>query len=122
MKISKKEILKRIPILDLKKQYSIIRNKEVKTSIRTLLALNILFSSLYFVLPVDIIPDVIIGIGYIDDFSLYFLFREIGYIGEENDCGIQNSVLKFLKSKIILVLLIILVVLLSIPVILKILI
>jgi len=94
------DLTTRIPILDLKEQYSILIDDEQNTSIRVMVIITFLFSTFYFLLPIDIIPDVLLGVGYFDDLTIYAVLREISYKGAERDVGIRGAIRHTLKSKL----------------------
>lgn len=101
--ISKSTFLKyisRIPILDLWKQASIIRNEELENSIRGFTVASLIISLSYFVFPIDIIPDILLGFGYMDDLAIYGVLREIGYTGAEENCGVKDAIKITFKSKL----------------------
>lgn len=95
-----RDLTTRIPILDLKKQYSILIDDEQKTSIRLMVVITFLFSVFYFLLPIDVIPDVLLGLGYLDDLTIYAVLREISYKGAERDVGIRGAIHHTLRSKL----------------------
>jgi uncharacterized membrane protein YkvA (DUF1232 family) len=95
-----RDLTTRIPILDLKKQYSILIDDEQKTSIRLMVVITFLFSIFYFLLPIDVIPDVLLGLGYLDDLTIYAVLREISYKGAERDVGIRGAIHHTLRSKL----------------------
>jgi uncharacterized membrane protein YkvA (DUF1232 family) len=97
-----REIITRIPIFDLNRQVSILKNDNQKLSIRLLVVFTFVFSIGYFILPFDIIPDVLLGLGYIDDLAIYSFLREVAYEGAEEKYGIKKSIVKTLKSKVFL--------------------
>lgn len=103
-----KDYVYRIPILDLSKQIRILRDEELDNSTRAFVGVSFLLSVCYFVLPVDIIPDLILGFGYIDDLTFYAILREIGYKAAENDCGVIEASKVTLRSKIFKLLILIL--------------
>lgn len=94
------DLTTRIPILDLKKQYSILIDDEQKTSIRVMVVVTFVFSIFYFLLPIDIIPDILLGLGYFDDLTIYAVLREISYKGAERDVGIRGAIHHTLKSRL----------------------
>lgn len=73
----------RIPIFDIKKQYEILTNEDVSDRTKKLAIFTISFSILYFIVPFDIIPDVILGFGYLDDLAIYSILREVVYKSAE---------------------------------------
>lgn len=95
-------IKNRIPILDLKKQYNILINSENPRSVRFMVLFTFVFSILYFIFPIDIIPDFFLGLGYLDDLSIYFTLREISYNAVDSNISIKSSIFKTFKSKFIL--------------------
>jgi uncharacterized membrane protein YkvA (DUF1232 family) len=97
-----REIITRIPIFDLNRQVSILKNDNQKLSIRLLVVFTFVFSIGYFILPFDIIPDVLLGLGYLDDLAIYSFLREVAYEGAEEKYGIKKSIVKTLKSKVFL--------------------
>jgi uncharacterized membrane protein YkvA (DUF1232 family) len=97
-----REITTRIPIFDLNRQVSILKNDDQKLSIRLLVVFTFVFSIGYFILPFDIIPDILLGLGYLDDLAIYSFLREVAYEGAEEKYGIKKSIVKTLKSKVFL--------------------
>lgn len=73
------KIKNRIPIFDIKKQYEILKDEDVSGRTKKLVIFTLSFSILYFILPFDIIPDVLLGFGYLDDLAIYSILREIVY-------------------------------------------
>lgn len=103
--------LTRIPLLDIKRQVEILRDDDQKGQIRSLVAFTFLFSTAYFLLPFDIIPDVLLGLGYLDDLAIYAFMREVAYVGSENDIGIKQSLYMTVRSKVMYIVFAILVIL-----------
>lgn len=105
-----REIITRIPILDLKRQASILKDDSQKLSIRLLVVFTFIFSIGYFVFPFDIIPDLLLGLGYLDDLAVYSILREVAYEGAEEKCGVKKSIINTLKSRVFLSVILIVVV------------
>lgn len=99
-----RKYVSRIPILDLRKQVRIIRNEQVNNSARAFVGISFLISVCYFVFPVDIIPDILLGLGYMDDLALYAFLREVGYQAADNDCGVVEASKITFRSKVLKVL------------------
>lgn len=97
------KIKNRIPLLDLKKQYDILADADNNTSVRLMVVFTFIFSILYFIFPFDIIPDIILGFGYLDDLSLYMMLREIAYTSSDQDLSVRESLIKIFKSKVSLI-------------------
>lgn len=106
-----REIITRIPIFDLKRQLSILKDDNQRLSIRLLVVFTFVFSIGYFISPFDIIPDVLLGLGYLDDLTIYSILREVAYEGAEEKCGVKTSIVKTLKSKVFLTMILVIVVL-----------
>lgn len=100
--ISISSLKNRVPILDLKKQFDILVDDENPKSIRFLVIFTFIFSILYFIFPIDIIPDFFLGIGYLDDLSIYITLREIVYTGADSDIGVKRSIVETFRSKFII--------------------
>ena len=94
-------VLTRVPILDIKRQVEILTDKSQKMQIRALVVFTFLFSAGYFIFPFDIIPDVLLGLGYLDDLAIYAFIREVAYTGAENNADIRESLYMTFKSKFI---------------------
>lgn len=92
-------ILTRIPILDIKRQLEILTDESQKDQIRGLVVFTFIFSAGYFIFPFDIIPDILLGLGYLDDLAIYAFIREVAYTGAENDTNIKQSIYITIKSK-----------------------
>jgi len=106
-----KNIKNRIPLLDLKKQYRILTDNSNDKYVRLMIIVTFVFSILYFVFPFDIIPDIILGLGYFDDLTLYMILREVAYTSSDKDLTIKESLVEVSKSKLFLLIGLIIVVL-----------
>ena len=95
----KKSIKDRIPILDLKKQYGILEDDDTNDSIRYLVGFTLVFSLMYFIAPIDIVPDILFGLGYLDDLTIYAFLREVGYRGADMETGVKEAMFEVLESK-----------------------
>jgi uncharacterized membrane protein YkvA (DUF1232 family) len=76
-----------------------------------MIIVTFVFSILYFVFPFDIIPDIILGLGYFDDLTLYMILREVAYTSSDKDLTIKESLVEVSKSKLFLLIGLIIVVL-----------
>lgn len=91
----------RIPLLDIKRQWDILTDSTQKDQIRGLVVFTFLFSTAYFILPFDIIPDFLLGVGYLDDLTIYAFIREVAYVGAENNSDIKKSLYTTFRSRLI---------------------
>ena len=101
-------VITRVPLLDLKRQWNILTDSTQKDQIKGLVVFTFLFSTAYFILPFDVIPDFLLGVGYLDDLTIYAFIREVAYVGAENNLNIKESLHTILRLRVIQTIIVIL--------------
>lgn len=106
-------VVTRVPLLDIKRQWNILTDSTQKDQIRGLVVFTFLFSTAYFILPFDVIPDFLLGVGYLDDLTIYAFIREVAYVGAENNSNIKQSLYTTFRSRLIYIVVAVLVIAVS---------
>jgi len=85
-------VLTRIPGLDLARIFRAFEDDDNADTVRLLALAVVPFGLAYGAFPLDLIPDVLVPIGWIDDVTVYVLLREAVFTGHDRGTNVRGAV------------------------------
>jgi len=86
------EVFVRVPGLDLLQIFRAFEDTDNADTVRLLAFVVIPFGLVYAAFPLDLVPDVLVPIGWIDDVTVYVLLREAVFTGHDRGTNVRGAV------------------------------
>jgi len=84
-------LIRRLPIRDLFTLARILVSPKTPHSIRVLVPVTVVVSFIYALWPLEVLPDIILGFGWLDDYSLYAFLREVVFTGYDHNLDVEDA-------------------------------
>lgn len=86
------EVFVRVPGLDLLWIVRAFEDDDNADTVRLLALAVVPFGLAYAAFPLDLVPDVLVPIGWIDDVTVYVVLREVVFVGHDRKTNVRGAV------------------------------